>query len=487
MPLDEFRTVRIEKLERLRTAGVDPYPISTTRTHRIDDALAQFVTLSGSHATVTVVGRVMAQRAHGGITFVDLDDGSGALQVLCKEDSLGGDAYRLFTETADIGDFLECTGTMFDTKRGEHTLEASSWRMLSKAIRPLPEKFHGLVDVEERYRQRALDILLKPDVKKAFVTRFRILDLARQFFREHGYTEVETPILQLIPGGATAQPFATHLNTLDLELFLRVAPELYLKRLLVGGMERVFELGKNFRNEGMDREHNPEFTMLEAYAAYQDHEWLMTLTEEFIIWTATQLFGKPEFTYQGTTVTLASPFRRMTFDQLVHEACGLDFDAASVKEFAAKAKELNIVVDKAMTKANIADEIYKKTLRARMMEPVFVTGHPLEISPLSKRTAPGADTVARFQLIMGGFELANAFAELNDPLDQAERFAGQATLREKGSEEAHRVDDNYLEAMEYGMPPAAGIGIGMDRLCALFTDSRSLRDILLFPLMKPRD
>lgn len=486
MPLDDFRNVRIEKLKRLREAGIDPYPTTSRRTHRVSEALAQFDALAESRTALTVAGRAMAVRTHGGITFVDLDDGSGTVQVLLKEDALA-DHYRLFVDIADIGDFLEFDGILFTTKRGEKTVEASAWRMLAKSIRPLPEKWHGLVDVEERYRARPLDLLFNADVKKAFLTRFKILELARRFFSEHDYAEVETPVLQLIPGGATARPFATHMNTLDLELFMRVAPELYLKRLLVGGLERVFELGKNFRNEGMDREHNPEFTMLEAYAAYQDHEWLMSLTEDFFVWMATQLFGKPEFAYQGTTVTLTKPFRRMPFGELVMESSGLDYDTASVKDFAAKAKELNIVVDKAMTKANLADEIYKKTLRAKMMEPVFVVGHPLELSPLSKRVSPGAETVARFQLIMGGFELVNAFAELNDPIDQAERFDEQSKLREKGNEEAHRIDNDYVETMEYGMPPAAGIGIGLDRLCALFTDSHSLRDILLFPLMKPRD
>ncbi|HUO75422.1 MAG TPA: lysine--tRNA ligase [Candidatus Paceibacterota bacterium] len=486
MPLDDFRNVRIEKLKRLRDAGIDPYPTTSRRTHRVTEALEQFDALAQSHAPVVIAGRVMAMRTHGGITFLDIDDGSGVIQALLKEDALKNDQYRLFVDAADIGDFIELDGALFTTKRGEKTVEVTGWRMLAKAIRPLPEKWHGLVDVEERYRSRPLDLLFNAEVKKAFVTRFRILDLARRFFSEHGYLEVETPILQLIPGGATAHPFATHLNTLDLELFLRVAPELYLKRLLVGGMERVFELGKNFRNEGMDREHNPEFTMLEAYAAYQDHEWLMAFTEDFLIWMATEVFGKPSFTYQGTNITLSKPFKRMTFGELVEKSSGLDYDAASVKEFAAKAKELNIVVDKAMTKANLADEIYKKTLRAKMMEPVFVVGHPLELSPLSKRVSPGSQTVARFQLIIGGFELINAFAELNDPLDQAERFNEQSKQREKGDEEAHRVDADYIETMEYGMPPAAGLGIGMDRLCALFTDSHSLRDILLFPLMKPR-
>lgn len=487
MALDDFRNVRIEKLKSLRKEGMDPYPISTERTHRIVEAVDRFDELSNEGAAVVLAGRMMARRGHGGLTFVDIDDGSGTLQLLIGADRIGQKEYDFFISVSDVGDFIQASGTLSLTKRGERSLEAKSWKMLAKGVRPLPEKWHGLQAVEERYRARYLDVLFNAEVKKNFVARFRILEIVRRFFREHDYLEVETPTLQLIPGGATARPFKTHLNALDLDLFMRVAPELYLKRLLVGGFERVFELGKSFRNEGMDREHNPEFTMLEAYAAYQDHEWLMGLTEDLVIALATELNGKPELTYQGNAIALAKPFRRLTFQELVREACGLDYDEVNADELARKAKELGVVVEKTMTKSVLGDEIYKKTLRAKMLEPVFVVGHPLELSPLSKRVSPDSDTVARFQLIMGGMELTNGFAELNDPLDQLERFKDQQKLREKGDEQAHRLDTDYLEAMEYGMPPAAGIGIGMDRLCALFTDSASLRDILLFPTMKPRE
>jgi lysyl-tRNA synthetase class 2 len=486
MPLDDFRNVRIEKLAKLRKAGKDPYPVKTKRTHRIADAVDAFATLSAHAQMVTLAGRVMAQRGHGGLAFLDVDDGTGVMQLLVGADRIGQEAYDFLISVVDIGDFIEAGGILLTTKRGERTLEVREWAMLAKGIRPLPEKWHGLTDVEERYRARPLDLLLNDAVRRKFKMRFRIIELIRSFFRGHGYLEVETPVLQPIPGGATARPFETHLNTLDLDLYLRVAPELYLKRLLVGGFERVFEIGKNFRNEGMDREHNPEFTMLEAYAAYQDHEWLMVLTEELLVSLVTELFGKPEFTYQGATIRLTRPFRRMTFADLVRQASGLEYEEADADALAAKAREMGIVVEKSMTKAILGDELYKKTLRATMTDPVFVVGHPRELSPLSK-AEPGTDRVARFQLIMGGFELTNAFAELNDPLDQAERFAAQQDLRAKGSEEAHRIDREYLEMMEYGMPPAAGIGIGIDRLCALLTDVHSLRDILLFPTMKPRD
>lgn len=491
MSLDDFRNERIKKLALLRGEGIDPYPASTARTHRIVDVVDQFEALSKAGTTLVLVGRVMAKRGHGGLTFLDIDDGSGlpgqgTIQVLCKEDTLGKQ-YQFLLDTVDVGDFIEVTGPVALTKRGERSITATNWRMLSKSIRPLPEKWHGLQDVEERYRARYLDMLFNADVKKGFLSRFHIVQLIRKFFQDHHYLEVETPILQTIPGGATARPFMTHMNDLDLDLYLRVAPELYLKRLLVGGLERVFEIGKNFRNEGMDREHNPEFTMLEAYAAYQNHEWLMGITEDLLLLLAKELFGKAEIPMADGVITLTKPFRRMTFQELVHEACGLDYDAVSADQLAAKAKELGVVVEKSMTKAILGDEIYKKTLRAKMVDPVFVVGHPLELSPLSKRVSPDSDTVARFQLVMGGMELCNAFAELNDPMDQLERFQAQQKLRERGDEEAHRIDMDYVEAMEYGMPPAAGIGIGIDRLVVLLTGSHSLRDILLFPTMRPKE
>lgn len=485
MALDDFRNERLRKLKMIREAGIDPYPSDSKRTHSVVEAVDAFDALATAGTDVTLSGRVMAQRGHGGLTFLDIDDGSATIQALFKKDVMDPKEYDFFVAVIDAGDIVEVTGTLFTTKRNERTVQVSGWRMLAKALRPLPEKWHGLVDVEERYRARYLDLTVNPEVREQFRKRFRIIAGVRRFFQDNGYTEVETPTLQLIPGGATARPFATHMNDLDLDLFLRVAPELYLKRLLVGGFERVFEMGKNFRNEGMDREHNPEFTMLEAYAAWKDHEWLMGLTEDLCITLATDLFGKPEFTYQGSTITLQKPFRRMSFVELVKQSSGLDFDSASADDFAAKARELNVVVEKSMTKSTLADEIYKKTLRASMMDPVFVVGHPLELSPLSKQLHPGSDKVARFQLLMGGFEMLNAFAELNDPIDQMERMRAQQHLRDEGSEEAHRIDEDFVVALEHGMPPAAGIGIGIDRLVALFTDAHSLRDILLFPTMKP--
>jgi len=486
MPLEDIMQARQEKLAILRKAGIDPYPTTCWRTHRVSEALASFDALKDDGRPIVLAGRVMAQRGHGGLLFVDLNDGTGTMQALIRKDEVGDASYELLERTLDTGDIIECSGTAFLTKREERTLQVAKWRFLAKSTRPLPEKWHGLQDVEERYRSRHLDLIFNEDVRKRFEQRFTALRYLRTFFAEHGYTEVETPILQPIPGGATARPFATHMNDLDIELFLRVAPELYLKRLTVGGMERVFEIAKCFRNEGMDREHNPEFTMLEAYAAYQDHEWLMGLTEDLVIGLATELHGKPEITYGEHTITLMKPFPRIPFVDIIKEHGGLEYDLADTDDFARKAQELGVTVEKSMTKAVLADEIYKKVARPAMLAPTFVVNHPLDLSPLSKRLAPMSEYVARFQLIVGGFELCNAFAELNDPVDQRERFEAQQARRSAGDDEAHPMDEDFVTALEHGMPAAAGIGIGVDRLVALMTGAHSLREVLLFPTMKPK-
>ncbi len=486
MPLDELRDVRVAKRKKLRDAGVDPYPARSSRTHRIADALAGFDALMRDKTEIVLAGRLTALREHGGSVFADMNDGSGVIQVYLKKDLLGAEPYQLFLDAVDIGDFLESSGALFVTKKNEKTLEAHDFSVLTKSLLPLPEKWHGLQDVEERFRKRHLDLIFNDKVKEKFLARFRVLDLLRKFFRDNDYLEVETPILQPLPGGATARPFKTHMNDLNVDLYLRVAPELYLKRLLVGGFERVFEIGKNFRNEGMDKEHNPEFTMLEAYAAYQDYEWLMGLTEDLLVLLTRQVCGTDEFTYQGKKVHVRKPFERITFRDIVKKYSGLDWETDSEEAFTRKAQELGVTIEKTMTRAIIADEILKKVARPEITDPVFITDHPLDISPLSKRLEPESKNVARFQLLAGGFELANAFSELNDPLDQRERFQEQEKLWSKGNEEAQRLDEDFIQALEYGMPPAAGIGIGVDRLVALLTDSHTLREVLLFPTMKPR-
>ena len=437
MALEEIRKARLKKLENIRKAGVEPYPAESFRSHKISEALKNFDNLSESGEKITLAGRLRSLREHGGSLFSDLKDESNKIQLFLKKDVLGERDYKFFLENFDIGDFIEAGGALMKTKAGEPTLEVQSFRMLAKTLLPLPEKWHGLQDVEERYRKRYLDLLFNTEVKEKFLERSKILQKIRQYFLDRGCVEVETPVLQTIPGGALAKPFKTHLNTLDLDLYLRVAPELYLKRLLIGGFESVFEIGRNFRNEGIDRDHNPEFTMLEAYFAFRDYNWLMEFTEDLFV---------------HLNENLKKPFKRVKFNELVKE------------------------------KAN-ADEIFKKSIRPKIIDPTFVIDHPIELSPLAKKLGEDEHHVARFQLIAGGFELANAFSELNDPIDQEERFNEQKKL--KGNE-VHPYDQEFLEALGYGMPPAAGIGIGIDRLVMFLTDSHNLREIILFPTMKPR-
>jgi lysyl-tRNA synthetase class 2 len=484
MPIDEIRDTKINKVAELKKMGIDPYPTISKRTHSVAEVLANFDAFVIDKKVVILAGRIMATREHGGSVFLDLYDGGSKIQAYVKKDIIGEPEFEKFQKFIDIGDFIEVKGLLFKTKKDEKTVETESFTLLSKAILPLPEKWHGLQDVEERYRKRYLDLLFNEDVRDKMTKRFKILDLVRQFYKKHDFIEVETPILQPIPGGATARPFKTFMNDLKMDMYLRVAPELYLKRLLVGGFERVFEIAKNFRNEGMDREHNPEFDMVEAYAAYKDYNWMMDLTEDLMIFLAEELNGKPEITYNGQTIKLRKPFVRVEFNEIVKNYCSLDYDIASEEDFIKKAEELNIKIDKAMSKANIADEIFKKLARPKMIDPVFVINHPIELSPLTKKVPGNPGHVERFQLLIGGFESNNAFTELNDPLDQAERFGAQEKMRAKGNEEAQRMDQDFVDALEHGMPPAAGIGIGIDRLVALYTDSHSLREIILFPTMK---
>ncbi len=447
MALEEIKEVRLKKLENLRKAGVDPYPAESFRSHKILEILDNFDNLSQGPEKPTLAGRLMSLRAHGGSTFADLKDESGAIQLFFKKDILS-EQYQFFLDNFDIGDFVEATGSLIRTKVGEPTLEVQSFRMLTKTLLPLPEKWHGLQDIEERFRKRYLDLLLNPEVNEKFKLRFEIIQKVRQYFLEKNCIEVETPVLQTIPGGALAKPFKTHLNTLDLDLYLRVAPELYLKRLLIAGFENVFEIGRNFRNEGIDKEHNPEFTMLEAYFAYKDYNWLMEFTEDLFVYLS-ENFSTPG----GPALGWKKPFKRVEFNDLVKGKTGIE-----------------------------ADEIFKKEIRPTIIEPTFVIDHPADISPLAKKI--DKDRVARFQLIAGGFELTNAFSELNDPIDQKERFDQQ--LKIKG-DEVHPYDKDFLEALEYGMPPAAGIGVGLDRLVMFLTKADSIREIILFPTMKPKD
>lgn len=517
MALDDIRQARIEKLNNLRAAGVDPYPASTARTHENAQVLEIFSDLEASGQVVTVAGRVMAIREHGGSAFIDLVDGSAKLQTFFKKDILGDKEYDLLVQNLDVGDFLEVTGTAFKTKKAEPTIQASAYQFLVKTLLPLPEKWHGLQDMEERFRKRYLDFIFNAEAKEKIKTRTEVIQTLRNFMNANAFMEVTTPTLQPIYGGASARPFKTTMNALDLTLFLRIAPELYLKRLLVGGFDRVFEFTTNFRNEGMDRDHNPEFSALEFYAAYQNLEWLMNFTEQLFVDLLEKVFGNLTVKYQDLEVNFARPFKRGRFSDLLKEHTGLDFDTDDEAAFRAKAEQLNIKIEKTVGKTGLADELFKKVVRAKLVDPTFVYDYPEEMLPLAKKlvdplpklslplasrdgsqkgqvtdlneeaTSALGRYVGAFQFYAGGLELIKAFAELNDPLDQRERFSKQENQRAKGDEEAQRMDDDFVEALEYGMPPAAGWGLGIDRLVALLTNSHSIREVIAFPLMKPRD
>ncbi len=486
MPLNEIRQARLEKLNKLQKAGVDPYPAKSWRTHEIKSVLADFDNLAADKRAFVLVGRIMARREHGGSAFFDIQDESGKIQIFLKKDVLGDKNFEFFMETTDVGDFIEINGALFRTKQNEPTLQVEKYRMLAKSLLPLPEKWHGLQDVEERFRKRYLDLIFNPNVKKKIVTRANIIEFIRQYLIKDDFIEVETPVLQTLAGGANARPFITHLNALDIDLFLRIAPELYLKRLLIGCFEKVFEFARNFRNEGMDREHHPEFTMLEFYAAYWDYEKMMTFVEGLLAGVVKKLFGSSKTKIQAGEVDFKGPYPRVTFNDLFQKNSGLNYDETDEATLAKKARELKITIEKTMTKGNIADEIYKKVARPKIIQPTYVINHPLDISPLSKKLDKDPEHVARFQLIVGGMEVTNGFSELNDPIDQKERLFEQERNVKKGNKEAHQFDADYIEAMEYGMPPAAGIGIGIDRLVALLTNSHSIREVILFPLMKPK-
>ncbi len=486
MALDEIRGAKIKKLELLKKAGIDSYPSKSWRTHKIGDVLAGFDALEKSKDRIVLAGRIMAKREHGGSVFLDIEDDSGKIQSYFKKDALGDHNFKIFEDSIDIGDFIEVYGLLFKTKKNEKTVEVEKYALLAKSLLPLPEKWHGLQDIEERIRKRYLDLLFNKNVKEKFRLRSRIIQEIRDFFIKRDFFEVETPILQAVAGGAIARPFKTHMNDLDIDLYLRVAPELYLKRLLVGGFEKIFEMGRNFRNEGMDREHNPEFTMLEAYAAYRDYEWMISLIEELFGNLVKNLFNASEAEINGKTVNFRAPFEKLEFNKLLEKHVAVDYDNASEEKLSRKAEELGVIIEKKTAKGVIADEIYKKIIRPEIIQPTFVINHPLEISPLAKRIKNNPDYVERFQLLVGGMEIANGFSELNDPLDQRERFEHQEKMRESGDHEAHRVDEDFIEALEYGMPPASGVGIGIDRVAALLTGSNTLREIILFPTMKPR-
>ena len=483
---------RREKLGALREAGVNPFPNDFQPTHTTAAVLAEhgdsdadaLEVLREAGAEFALAGRVMALRSFGKAAFVQLQDRSGRLQAYVRKDIVGPEAFEVF-QHVEVGDFVGVVGPLFRTRTGELTVEAGRVQVLTKSLRPLPEKWHGLTDKETRYRQRYVDLIVNQEVRDTFRTRSRIVSIMRRFFEQRDFLEMETPMMQPIPGGATARPFVTHHNALDMTLFLRVAPELYLKRLVVGGIERVFEINRNFRNEGLSNQHNPEFTMLEFYQAYATYESLMELTEELFGTVAQELTGGTTITYQGAEIEFAAPWTRLTVREAVVRYGALDLSQIDDPDaLAVYAKKFGLETV-GVPHGKLLAEVFETVAEPHLVQPTFVTEYPVEVSPLSRRNEQDPRFVDRFELYVAGREIANAFSELNDPEDQLERFRGQAAEREAGDEEAHWVDMDYVRALQYGMPPTAGEGIGIDRLVMLFTDSASIRDVILFPHMRP--
>jgi lysyl-tRNA synthetase, class II len=484
--VDRLRAVRIEKAEALRGMGVNPYPYRFETTHPVAALLSSEAELAQSGAVVRAAGRIMSLRGHGKTCFGHIEDSSGRIQFYVRKDDLGEDAFTRF-EKMEMGDIAGISGTVFRTKTNEITVRVQTIELLSKAVRPLPEKWHGLTDKEIRYRQRYVDLVVNPEVREVFKKRSLIVETMRQFLRGRAFLEVETPVLQPLYGGASARPFTTHHNALDMTLFLRIANELYLKRLLVGGFERVFEFAKDFRNEGIDRSHNPEFTMMECYAAYLDYMDYMDMVEEMFRAIAGAVTADGTAMYGEKKLDFNRPWKRVRFFDAIREKTGLDLYGKSEKELAALAKQAGVHVDAGLPAAQIIDEVFGATVEPDLQEPTFIYDYPKELSPLAKdhRTIPGL--VERFEGYLAGMEVCNAFSELNDPLEQRRRFEAQAELRARGDEEAQQLDEDYIRALEYGMPPAAGLGIGIDRLTMVFTDSHSIRDVIFFPHMRPEE
>ncbi|MBI3291233.1 MAG: lysine--tRNA ligase [Elusimicrobia bacterium] len=488
-PLQQLIRERQEKLAAIRERGVDPYPRRFPARAMIQTACERFAQ-SGSepvHEQVRVAGRLVACRPMGKVTFGHLMDASGRLQVYFKEEVVGTEAYKLFDHAVDVGDFLGVEGRMFRTRTGELTLRAETVTILSKALRPLPEKWHGLRDVETRYRQRYLDLIANREVYTASRQRCRFISAIRQALERQGFIEVETPIMQPQAGGATARPFVTHHNAFDVDLHLRVAPELYLKRLLVGGYEKIFELGRVFRNEGVDNRHNPEFTILEVYQALANYEDMMELCE-FLLTEVTQtIVGSLTLTREGRPLSLAAPFRRVSLFELTKQATGKDLRAAlEAHRLRSVASELGVPADDRISERQLFDRIVESMVISHLWEPTFILDYPKAFSPLAKSRADDPGLVERFELYIGGEEVANAYSELNDPAEQRDRLQAQMLERQAGDEEAHVLDEEFLEALEYGMPPAGGLGIGVDRLAMLLLGHTSIREVILFPLLRPR-
>lgn len=483
--INEQMQVRIDKMHKIEEHGWKPFGYRFLYTHRAADIAAQFDELSEKETEVKMAGRIMAIRGHGKTCFMDMQDKTGRIQVYVRKDVIGEENYALI-KLMDIGDTVGITGTAFRTHMGELSIKANSVEMLSKSLRPLPEKWHGLKDVETRYRQRYVDLIVNPEVRDTFVKRSQIIRSVREVLDSHDFLEVETPILNTIAGGAAARPFISYHNALDMQVYMRIAPELYLKRLIVGGMDRVYEMGRVFRNEGIDNRHNPEFTSVEIYQAFADYRDMMDLTEEVVVKTAEKVLGTTTINYEGTAIELASPWKRMSMIEAVKEYSGKDFtNVTDLEEARAIAKELNVAVEPSFGIGKIINACFEEYVEDKLIQPTFITGHPKEISPLAKSNPENPEITDRFEAYIYGREICNGFTELNDPIDQKERFLKQVEERANGDEEANMMDEDFVNALEYGLPPTGGLGIGIDRLVMFLTNSSTIRDVLFFPTMKP--
>ena len=483
--MNQLMQIRRDKLTKLKEEGKNPFEITKfNRTHTSKQIVENYDELEGKD--VTVAGRLMAKRIMGKASFCHIQDGEGKIQSYVSINELGEDSYKHFKED-DIGDIIGITGFVFKTKTGEISIHAKEVTLLSKSLRPLPEKFHGLKDTDLRYRQRYVDLIMNPEVKDTFLKRIQILQEVKNILNEKGYLEVETPILNTIAGGAAARPFITHHNTLDMDMYLRIANELYLKRLIVGGFDKVYEMGRMFRNEGMDIKHNPEFTNIELYSAYEDYNDMMDITEEIISKVALKVLGTTKITYQGTEIDLTPAWKRISMIDSIKEVTGVDFNTIETDEEAKKAaEELHVELDELkLTIGEIINQVFEAKVEETLIQPTFIYDYPVEVSPLTKRKPSDPRLTERFEVFIGAREYGNAYSELNDPIDQYERFKKQMEARDAGDEEANMMDEDFVTALEYGMPPTGGLGIGIDRLVMLLTDSASIRDVLLFPTMKP--
>ncbi len=487
--IDDIRNGRLEKLRLLKEKNIPAYPIVSNQDLTVAEAVEKFDTLVRAGKEKSLVGRVLSLRPQGAILFFHFDDGTGKFQGFMKKgEGIADDAFDLFINVVDIGDFVEVCGKFFETKRGEKTLDISSWRMLSKSLRPLPEKWNGLQDVEERFRRRYLDIISSPEVKERFIIRSKLVTEIRKYFDKAGFMEVETPILQSIAGGASAEPFKTHHNALDMDMYMRIAPELFLKQLLVAGFPKIYEIGRSFRNEGIDVTHNPEFTTIEFYEAFADAEKHRTMIEKLLRTVVKNVLGTTTVKFDENDIDFDKKFNVITFyDLLRRYALISNPESLTLEEAKLQAAQLGVKVDRGDLIHKILDNVYKKACRPKLIQPTFIIDYPTEFSPLAKHKEGTDAFIDRYQLVIGGYELVNAFSELNDPLEQQKRFEAQEKNKQLGDSEAQPNDIEYVEAMEHGMPPAGGVGMSIDRLTMILTNTKNIREVILFPTLRPRD